>query len=232
MIRSAHLNSILASLPQQERDELLREATSRSLPSGEVLIGPGQQYSGVLFPTSGLISVVGSVEDGASVEIAAIGREGMLGLATVFGVRHARASFVVQIPGTGLQVPSDQLARSFESSPSLRGAVLAYAGQVMSELARSATCNRFHPQPQRLARWLAITMRKSGQSSLALTHEFIAQMIGGPRHAVSAELAGLRAIGAIDYQRGHIEILDEKKVLAAACECVHHELTWDSRSAS
>jgi CRP-like cAMP-binding protein len=220
--RTASLNGILAGLPQSELDALLHVATYRTLQPGETILRQGEPYSSVIFPTSGILSAVGDLEDGQHVEIAAIGTDGMIGLGAVFGVNQMRVRLVVQLAATAVEIPADTFVRAFHASERLRGLTLAHAGRLLAEIARSASCNRFHGQRERLARWLLITMRKSGERILPLTHDFIAQMIGGPRHSVSAELGFLRELGAIDCQRGQIEILDDAKLLLAACECARH----------
>ncbi len=215
-------NGILAALPQDDRDSVCRSASLVSLPSGQTLLRPGEPYVGVFFPVSGIISAVGLLKEGQHVEIAAIGSEGMVGLGTVFAVPKSRAWFVVQVPAHAYQVPVDVFIQLFHASAALRTLTLAHAGRLMSDIVHSAICNRFHSHRERLARWLVVTMRKSGQRSFALTHDCIAQMIGGSRHLVSVEFAGLRALGAVDYQRGQIEVIDEDKLLSAACDCIRN----------
>ena len=89
----------------------------------------------------------------------------------------------------------------------------------MHQLAQSAVCNRFHTAEQRLARWLLLTAERAETQQLELTHEYIAQMVGAPRSAVSAAASALRKDRAIDYRRGVVTIRNEKRLRKAACEC-------------
>ena len=80
-------------------------------------------------------------------------------------------------------------------------------------------CSRVHSHRQRLARWLLLTMDKAQQSSLHVTHDVLAQMVGGPRHAVTVALSELRARGAIAHLRGRVDICDRELLVRQACEC-------------
>jgi CRP-like cAMP-binding protein len=89
----------------------------------------------------------------------------------------------------------------------------------MRELRTAAACNRVHSHRQRLARWLLVITDKATQQSLPITHEALAQLVGGPRHAVTVALNELRAKGAIGHLRGRVDILERSLLLAQACEC-------------
>ena len=90
----------------------------------------------------------------------------------------------------------------------------------MHQLAQSVVCNRFHTSAQRLARWLLLMAERADTSRFELTHEFVAQMVGAPRPVVSQSLATLRDEGVIDYRRGVLTILSQRKLRRHACECV------------
>jgi CRP-like cAMP-binding protein len=76
-----------------------------------------------------------------------------------------------------------------------------------------------HSHRQRLARWLLTTTDKARQPWLAITHEALAQLVGGPRHAVTVAVNELRAKGAIVHLRGRIDVFDRSALIAQACEC-------------
>jgi CRP-like cAMP-binding protein len=96
---------------------------------------------------------------------------------------------------------------------------MAYVGGRMGELTTSAGCNRVHSHRQRLARWLLIATDKAQLRSLPVTHEALAQMVGGPRHAVTIALNELRTRNAIAYLRGRVDVLNRTALVAEACEC-------------
>lgn len=213
-------NHILAALDESERNAALEHAAPVIFPIGHTIQYPGQPYQTVFFPTFGIVSAVGTLTGGHNVEIATVGVEGVVGVGPVLGLRQVRLWFVAQIGATGYGVPVETFRRIFRGSEALRELTLTHIGRLLGDIALSASCNRFHTHRERLARWLVVTVQKTGALSLPLTHDFIAQMVGGPRHAVTAALADLRARGAINYQRGLIVVVDEQKLLDAACECV------------
>src|SRR5919109_167440 len=90
-----------------------------------------------------------------------------------------------------------------------------------SQLAQSALCNRFHTSEQRLARWLLLTAERAETNRLELTHEFVAQMVGAPRSAVTESASTLRRKRIIDYRRGVLTIRSRKRLHQFACECVY-----------
>lgn len=212
-------NQILAALPPAERDLLLTHATHVVLSAGEILMRSGDPISLVYFPTTGLISIVGALRSGHQMAVAATGREGLVGMGAVLDVWRTRYSLIVQVDSTGYQMPADDFRRVFEQSSFVRRLTLAYIGRKLNEIATSACCMRFHSHHQRLARWLLVATDKSGHPSLSLTHDSIAQMVGGPRHAVTAALKELRTSGAIEYARCHVDIRDRAALIARACEC-------------
>lgn len=214
-------NQILAALQPDEWANLRAAAEHVSFPLGHTLFHPSTAGTTVYFPDTGVISVVDVLEDGHNVEVAAVGREGLCGIARLVGIERMPFWLIVQVPSSGFLIQKDSFRQLFEGSDPLRRLLLAHFARLTVQLARSASCNRFHTHRQRLARWLLVLMRKSEQCAFEMTHEFIAQMVGGPRHAVSAVLNELRALGAITYLRGRIEVVDRSRLIACACECHH-----------
>jgi CRP-like cAMP-binding protein len=94
-----------------------------------------------------------------------------------------------------------------------------YSQRLVHQLAQSALCNRFHTSVQRLARWLLLTAERAETHRFDLTHEFVAQMVGAPRSAVSESAATLRRKGMIDYRRGVLTIRNPQRLHRVACEC-------------
>jgi hypothetical protein len=102
-----------------------------------------------------------------------------------------------------------------------------YSQHVVHQVTQSALCNRFHDSAQRLARWLLLTAERAEANRFELTHEFVAQMVGAPRSAVSAAAAALRSKGIIEYRRGVLTIKNPAKLHKVACECFDN-LSWQN----
>jgi CRP-like cAMP-binding protein len=212
-------NRLLLQLPIATRQTLLNGADYITLTIGQPLARVGDAISAAYFPDSGLLALISEMTTGHHVAVAAVGAEGMIGLGVLFGLRHHLYSPMTFVPSRGYLVRADRLRRVFTDSEDLRRVVLAYVGGRIGELAIAAACNRVHSHRQRLARWLLIATDKAQQRSLPITHDALAQMVGGPRHAVTVALKQLRAKGAIVHRRGHIDVLRRFVLIEEACEC-------------
>jgi CRP-like cAMP-binding protein len=190
-------NSILLQLTPGDRDTLLAEAEPIRIPAGRTLARPGDDVASIYFPDAGVISVVSEMATGHQVAVAVVGREGLLGMGAVLSVPSYVQRLVAVVESHGVRVCADRFRYLFERSDLLRRASLGAFGRGFVELATVAACNRVHSHRQRLARWLLLITDKAGQRSLRVTHDTLAQMVGGPRHAVTVALNDLRGHGAI-----------------------------------
>jgi CRP-like cAMP-binding protein len=184
------------------------------------VLGPARLRSEwVYFVESGIVSMVASTTAGQSVEVAVVGREGAAGLADALGGEPLPYQLVVQIPGMAYRAPRQIIRDHILSCSTLHALLMSYAQHIVHQLAQSALCNRFHTSHQRLARWLLLTAERADSHRFELTHDFVAQMVGAPRSAVSAAAAMLREKGIIDYHRGVLSIRNPKRLHKLACEC-------------
>ena len=213
------VNHLLEGLPRKSRGEFLRECDLVSLAFGAVLCERDESYRHVYFPLGGIVSLVATVSDHAPLEIALIGNEGMLGATLVLGVKRARLQSVVQGAGTALRMPAPRFRRALRESPALRSVVGRYLFVVLTQLSQSTACTRFHEVEARLARWLLMTHDRAHGDRLHLTHEYLADMLGVRRSAVTIAAGALQGRDLIRYVRGKIEVVDRQGLEAASCEC-------------
>jgi CRP-like cAMP-binding protein len=171
------------------------------------------------FPESGIVSLVGATAEGESVEVALVGSEGVAGVADVLGVRSMPFALIVQLPGLAYRLPGTVARQHVFSCTELHDLLMAHAQSMILQLAQSAICNRFHTAVQRLARWLFLTSARAKSDRFELTHDFVAEMVGGPRTAISQAAATLRRQGIIDYERGVMIIQSRTQLHRMACEC-------------
>ncbi len=212
-------NGLLLQMPLDLREVLLRAADYIDLPLGSAFARAGDALSTAYFPDTGLLSLISEMTTGHHVAVAAVGAEGMIGLGVVFGFRQHPFVPMTMVRSRGYVVPAVLLRDLFDDAEGFRAIVLAYAGKRMNELAIAAACNRVHSHRQRLARWLLVSTDKARQPSLAITHDALAEMVGGPRHAVTVALSQLRAKGAIAHRRSRIDVLRRELLIGEACEC-------------
>ena len=212
-------NAILAGLDRTE--SALLESASQHIPleRGALIAEAGQPAPYVYFPVEGVLSLVGTTANGGTVELAVVGNEGVASISAILGRDLLPFRVVAQVPGRAVRIPTSVVTGMANECGVLHRRLLDYTQQVIAQVAQSAICNRFHTAKQRLARWLLMTADRADSNELALTHEFISYMVGGPRSAVTEAAAELRESGAIDYRRGLIVIRDAARLQEHSCEC-------------
>ena len=212
-------NRLLADLEAKEYAVLAPHLQEVVLERGGVIAEAGDTLPHLYFPLEGVLSLVGTTEGGATVEVADVGRDGMASISAIFGNRWLPFRVVTKIGGHALRVPTEIVARQIRECGELHARLLASADEIIAQISQSAVCNRYHNARQRLARWLLTTADRAESQSLALTHEFISSMVGGPRSAVTEASAELRDSGAIEYTRGSLVIRDVERLRQESCEC-------------
>lgn len=214
-----HVLRRLAKADQGVFKEFMAELEPHPMLRGATLGEPRLVADFVYFIESGIVSLVAETRSGNSVEVALVGREGVAGLGDALGTQPMPYALVVLLAGLSYRAPKAVIRRHILSCSALHGLLMECSQRMMHELAQSALCNRFHTSEQRLARWLLLTGERAGTQRLELTHEFVAQMVGAPRSAVSEAASTLRDQGIIDYRRGVLTIRSTRRLKKVACEC-------------
>ena len=175
----------------------------------------------VYFPESGVASLVVTMANGKTAEVGTVGNEGFVGLPVLFGESVAHVGVFMQVPGTGLRIPSVVFRNELQRSETLRNLFFSYAGVFFNQTAQSAACAFLHSLEQRCCRWLVATADRMPSEQFALTQEFFAMMLGVRRSSISVVMGNLQRRGLVRYSRGRVTILDRKSLQAMACECYH-----------
>lgn len=214
------LNAILATLVERDLARLQPYLQDVPLALRDVLHEPGESVVDVYFPSTGVISIVAPMQDGRVVEVATVGREGMVGLPLFLGAAASSERAVVQVAGQAQRMRAADFCREADIIDGPLQAVLRrYTHTMFTQLARNGACNRVHPVRQRAARWLLTTADRMPEPTFGLTQEFLAQLLSVRRASVSHVAKSLAADGSIRYTRGTITILDRARLQASACEC-------------
>jgi CRP-like cAMP-binding protein len=217
--RSKTSNRILNALSRPEYDSLSPHLDPVNLSTGEVLYHPEQPITHVYFPNRGTVSLVSMFEDGGSVEVGMVGNEGMFGVCVFLGSVSTPLEAVVQLPGDGLRMRADVLKGEFRKGGQLQDLLLRYTQVFITQIAQTAACNRVHAVEGRLAKWLLMCQDRANSKDLALTHEFIATMLGTRRAGITEAANQLRSEGLINYRRGRVTVTDRDGLEAMSCEC-------------
>jgi CRP-like cAMP-binding protein len=212
-------NKILLSIPDKEFSLIRPHLDFLSMPHHLSLYEPGQPLEFVHFPNSGMVSLVIATEDGKTVEVGEVGREGFAGTQAAVGINKNQVREIVQIAGDGFRVRIGALKSVVQSAPELQLILTRYAVVQGMQFAQTAACNRLHNIEQRLARWLLITSDRVDSPTLVITHDFLATMLGTDRPTVTLAAGILQGKQIIEYTRGAVQILSRTKLEECSCEC-------------
>ena len=210
-------NHLIELLPRKARNSLTALCVPVHLELFDVLCEPGDATRFVYFPTEGFISLLALNGDRSSLEVGMVGNEGMLGVQLALGVGTAPLRALVQGSGTALRISARAFRGEVAASPALQRLVARYVYVLMTQLAASAGCLRFHLIGPRLARWLLMSHDRAGTDSFPVTHEFLASMLGAQRAGVTVAAGDLQRRKLVEYRRGQLTVLDRKGLEKFSC---------------
>jgi CRP-like cAMP-binding protein len=213
-------NNLLAALPADDYARLAPTLGTTPLKLKRFLHKPGEPIDQIYFPGGGFASVVTVLKDGAMVEVATIGREGMLGMSAALTRDPSPSAAMVQAETDTCYTMS---AEAFRNEMDRRGAfydlLTRYGQALVGFIMQSTACNAVHSVEQRLSRWLLMAHDRVGKDDFPLTQEFAAMMLGTSRPTVTVVAGTLQKAGLIKYHRGHVTVVDREDLEAASCEC-------------
>ncbi len=212
-------NRLINVSPTKEHKRILDICEPVDMVLGTILSEPDKSYPYVYFPLTGSISLETPIKGHPSLKVALIGNEGMLGATLVLGVNNSRLRSVVQGSGTALRTTPTKLLCELRNSPILLGTIKRYLYVLMMQQSQSIACSCFHEVRARLARWLLMTHDRAHADHFHLTHQFLADMLGVQRSAISIAAGKLQRKNLIRYSRGDIFVLNRSGLEAASCEC-------------
>ena len=213
-------NRLLAALPARDYNRIRTQLQMKIVKTGATLQEHGAHVTDVFFPNGGVFSITNRMRDGALVEVATIGSEGMLGIGAFFGDRAGAGRIFMQVPNGPL--PSMKVAsfvRETARPGPFRHLIGLYAQANLLQTMQSTACNALHDVKQRCSRWLLETHDRVETDDFLLKHEFLALMLGVTRPTVTVVMRRLQQAGLISSRYGRIRILKRKRLERASCEC-------------
>jgi CRP-like cAMP-binding protein len=216
--RGKQKNALLAALPCHELEALYPHLELVTLPVGKALFEYGGKLEDVYFPTTAIVSLLYVMQDGATTEVAVIGREGVAGMSLFMG-ETAMCSAVVQSAGYGYRLKSRHLREAFGQGGALPELLMRYTNALFAQMARSAVSGRHSSIEQKLCRWLLERLDRSQSNDLKVTQATISIMLGVRRESITAAAGKLQEDGLIQYSRGRICVVDRDGLEAIAGEC-------------
>lgn len=212
-------NALLAQLSADDWAQMSPRMEAVTLVQKRVIYDAGGFISHVYFPQSGMVSFLAVLSDGTGIETASAGREGMVGMPVFYGTDRFPEQAVVQLPGRALRMTSGALSACLLQSESLRASLQRYAACLFAMAGHSSLCLARHKIANRLARWILQAADQSGTENLALTHNYIAQLLGVRRASVTQAAGQLQRLGLIRLGRKRVTVVDRPGLAMFACDC-------------
>jgi CRP-like cAMP-binding protein len=219
-LKHLEANRLLALLSREVRQRLVPLLRLTSLKAKQVLYEPNSPINTIYFPLGAVASELSTMANGATVEVATIGKEGMLGIPVLLGGDTISLHVIAQIPGPALAMKREDFERTLnDGANGLSPILLRYTQALLTQIAQHSACNRSHVIEKRCARWILMTHDRVQKPEFPLTHEFLAYLLGARRPSVSIAARTLAKAGLISYTRGSIHVLNRKRLEKASCEC-------------
>ncbi|QCJ00164.1 Crp/Fnr family transcriptional regulator [Agrobacterium larrymoorei] len=203
-------NKILRALRPEDFEMLRPHMQIMKLNLHQVIEKPHTLIERVIFFETGLASIIGHISGGKSIEVGLIGREGMSGSAVILGSAEPGHRTLIQVAGYGVSVPASVVAEGMKTSESLRGVLLTYIHTMLAQTASTVVANGLSKLDKRLARWLLMIHDRIDGTTVAMTHEFLAVVLGVRRPGVTVALHILEGKGLIRASRGQITIINRQ----------------------
>lgn len=212
-------NLLLAALPDEDYERLTPHLTPVTFTLGEVIYESQGLMEYVFFPTTGHVSLLYTMINGSTAEVGLVGNEGLVGVALFMGGDTTPNQAIVQGAGGALRMTAAAMQEEFRRGGEFQSVLLRYTQTLITQISQTAVCNRLHTTEQRLCRWILMTHDRVHSDDLQMTHEFISNMLGIQREAVSIAAHKLKSKGAISYARGRVRVTSRQILEECVCEC-------------
>ena len=212
-------NQLLAALPKKDYQALLRNLEEVPLVFDDIIYRPNVTVTDVYFPSSGIVSLLASINGRSTLEVGLVGNEGLVGLSVFMGMDASMNLAVVQGAGSAMKMKATAFRTACNKGGNLSRLLQRYSHSVLTQVTQSAVCNQFHSVEARLARWLLMTHDRMGGDEFQLKQEFLSNMLGVRREGVSKAASKLQKLNLIRYSRGRLKVLDRAGLEATSCGC-------------
>ena len=212
-------NSVLAGLLAADYKRVLPKLEHVTLMCGRTLYQADQEIADVYFPEDAVVAMIDSMDDGRTVQVGIIGREGVVGISVLLGGVNTPDKAVVQLSGGAMRMSADELRRETRLGSPLQQLLLGYALRFLAVLSQSVACGQHHDIGQRLACLLLTLNHYAGLQEFSMVQASLAGLLGVRRAGVTGAAGRLQAQGLIRYQRGRITVLDRQGLEKTSCEC-------------
>src|SRR5215212_8439168 len=194
-------NRILGALPEEEFARIARHLKLVELAKDDIVYLTGDNIQHVYLPESGLLSLLSTTETGSTIEVAMIGKEGVVGLPVILRNHTIPYEVMVRFATEAYTIKAEIFKEEFARGKSLHEFALRYLNVMITQITQSSICNRLHSLEQTLSRWLLTVHDHINIDTLHLTQQAISYALGVPRTGVTVAAGALQKGGAIRYSR-------------------------------
>ncbi len=212
-------NLLLAVLGTEVQERLFQHLAIVHLPLGRILYESGDAMPYVYFPTDAIVSLLYVMKDGVSAGISTVGNEGVIGISLFMGGESTPSRAIVQSAGSAFRLPAQLLKDEFNKHGELLVLMLRYTQALITQMAQTAVCNRYHSVEQQLCRWLLLSLDRLRGDKLTMTEELVATMLGVTRDVAREAADKLQKVGAIEHARSQITVKSRYQLELLSCEC-------------
>ncbi|MGD0047625.1 MAG: Crp/Fnr family transcriptional regulator [Bryobacteraceae bacterium] len=212
-------NRLLARLDRDDYDALMVDAKVVTLRFRKRIMHQDEPVGAVYFPLTAMISLLVATNGQPHMEMATIGREGVVGASELIQEQGAMGLNLIQIPGVAVRIDAGVFRNVISRRPRVERLIHQHLYALMRQILHGAACNRIHSMEERCARWLLMTHDRAGGDTFPLTQEFLSHMLGVRRATVNVATGMLKKAGFIRYVRGQITVMDRPGLESASCEC-------------
>jgi CRP-like cAMP-binding protein len=213
-------NRLLLALPPVHYERIAADLRVKRVVVGQALHERGKPIAHVYFPNGGVFSVTTEMDDGELVEVATVGREGMLGIGVFFGDRTGAGKTFQQVPdGVCVSMSAARFVEASAIAGPFRQVISLYAQANLLQIMQCTACNALHDVTQRCCRWLLQTQDRVEADDFTLKQEFLAIMLGVNRPTVTLVIGKLRDAGLVATHYGRMQVLNRKRLETMSCEC-------------
>ena len=213
------LNHLLAKLEPDDYEHLMANATQVNLKFRKKLYRQDEAIDAVYFPLTSMVSLLVTTKDQPQMELATIGKEGVVGAAEILQEQGALGLNLIQIAGAAIRIPANKFITEMQKRPLMEKWIHRHMYALTRQILYGAACNRMHSMEERCALWLLMTNDRAGQETFQLTQEFLSHMLGVRRATVNVATGMLKKAGFITYVRGLLTVLDRPGLESASCHC-------------
>jgi CRP-like cAMP-binding protein len=213
------LNRLLSSLDPAGRQRVGQKIERVTLEAQQVLYRQNERITDIYFPENCVVGMLTVMKNGATIESATVGFEGASWISASFRSPAMPCQTMVVISGEANKIPANVIEKEIRENGGFHNTLSHYSHVLLVQTLRSTACNGLHDMQQRCARWMLGTLDRTGVENFAITHEFLASLLGVQRPGVSLLVERLAAQGVLEIHRGNIRVADRQKLEKVSCEC-------------